>query len=163
MMKGIIELSKEILKASRELDHGEGPEFAAAPQQALLASCRSLEDLVSGEGVKLFVWVSRHPLSNEQRDNLSFHGYFPVDYGDADAFGREDTAALQSALRTLHRTVGRLPTVGCVHPQLQKALDCWGYPTLTSSSSNRAPDGERPDFRFSHWSTIDPDGLPASI
>ena len=100
-----------------------------------------------------FIWVSRHPLTDVQRDlaekelaqldpgstaNLVF------DEGDWDAFG--DISSLIEELMDIH---GEDVLIGCVHPIIAaKAAEYTGR-FACFRNENRAEVGEKPRFETS--------------
>jgi len=95
-----------------------------------------------------FVWISRHPLSAEQRKALKDRGFSTiVEAGDADAFSAQD---LKRALITAIPG-GDVSAVGVVHPAAALILKNAGFTVAVARNVNRAPDGERPRFEFSGW------------
>jgi len=94
-----------------------------------------------------FVWISRHPLSAEQRKALKDRGFSTiVEAGDADAFSTEALARAIAAVPG-----GEVAAVGVVHPAAALILKGAGFTVAISRNVNRAPEGERPRFEFAGW------------
>ena len=98
-----------------------------------------------------FVWISRHPLTKDQRKALKDRGFSNIiDAGDADAFRMSDLVATVAA--AVQDVAGvENPAVGVVHPAAALILKSEGFTVAVSRNINRAPEGERPRFEFAGW------------
>ena len=100
-----------------------------------------------------FVWISRHPLSADQRAALEDIGFSKIiEAGDADAFSVGALSkCVSAAVSTADVNSGDIDAVGVVHPAAALIIKAAGYTVAVSRNINRAPEGERPRFEFDGW------------
>ena len=97
--------------------------------------------------MKVFIWISRHPLTEAQREALEIQGYDTIiEAGDADAFSPK---ALSTCLDEAH--TGPVHAVGVVHPAAAILFKQSGYTVAIARNINRAPEGEPPQYEFGGW------------
>ena len=106
----------------------------------------------------MFIWVSRHKMDEKQISNLKpfLHKWFQIeeliilDYGDVDAFNDNDLQTLAIRVETYQLAQFKV-FASCVHPRIGETLITAKANLLYSKNINRAPEGEKPQFKFEKW------------
>ena len=102
--------------------------------------------------MRTFIWVSRHALTNTQREALESIGFDRiVEAGDYDAFDSEGLLTHVALNAPVERDPLDPVVVGVVNPAAALTLHNAGYRVAVARNENRAPEGERPRFEFAEW------------
>ena len=104
----------------------------------------------------LFIWVSRHPLTTDQKD-LILDTFFEgktniIEYGDINVFKDEDLDQLYKLASNTNDFV----VIGGVHGLLGAFALQNGFSFGAFNNINRAPIGEKPDFHTTELKVVYP-------
>lgn len=100
--------------------------------------------------MRKLIFISRHTPTLEQEQLARKAGYEIKHIGDIDAFN--DSLVAQE----LHLNKSEGVAVCAVHPLITTKATVWGMATASFRNVNRAPVGEKPDFRTDMLKVITP-------